>query len=457
MKNNEGSIRKSGILCGALGHGTLIVLSFVFILPFAWMVTTSFQPDTEFNHQARNPAFIPAPADKVPALNGEYIQTLVVSLRGPLTDQAADAFIGEVVKKCTEASTLLVVDLDVSAGDADAAQAVAKFLKGDQGDERYKKLHMSDLHKVCLVRDHALDVGAMVALACNSVVMTDQARLGQCGDLLASAPARFCRLARAQDAQIDLTMTAMGWKSLSNPNQAQLDACQDFLTAALAEVSREQNIRAAVYNEFLESARLDGFNTALVRAMVWPDCECWLIAQRGPTDKASRELQYVLAKDWASRVMVSENPGPAESPDPATAAADWERLKIVHDGKSLLTLDAASAVQLGIARGALDPAAMEKMLQDLRAIEAQPTDVTDGRAATIFRLLPPFDKFAPIKMAGELNPPRASRITPEGWFGLLAAGPALTREQRHIAYAPTTEHYEKALRRARSSCTSATR
>jgi len=43
-----------------LGHVLLVALSFVFVLPFAWLVTTSFQPDTERSQLV--PALIPGPA-----------------------------------------------------------------------------------------------------------------------------------------------------------------------------------------------------------------------------------------------------------------------------------------------------------------------------------------------------------------------------------------------------------
>jgi len=40
-----------------LGHAVLVVLSFSFVLPFAWLVTTSLQPDAE--HSKTPPPFVP--------------------------------------------------------------------------------------------------------------------------------------------------------------------------------------------------------------------------------------------------------------------------------------------------------------------------------------------------------------------------------------------------------------
>lgn len=62
-----GTRRRRQVLRGVLGHAALVVLSFVFVLPFAWMLTTSVQPDTE---QARSPPpFLPAPAALAARLN----------------------------------------------------------------------------------------------------------------------------------------------------------------------------------------------------------------------------------------------------------------------------------------------------------------------------------------------------------------------------------------------------
>lgn len=43
----------------ALGHVVLVALSFIFVMPFAWLVTTSLQPDTERSQLV--PALVPGP------------------------------------------------------------------------------------------------------------------------------------------------------------------------------------------------------------------------------------------------------------------------------------------------------------------------------------------------------------------------------------------------------------
>ncbi len=401
MAVKEGSIRRSGLARRVAGHGTLVVLSFVFVLPFAWMVTTSFQPDTEFSHQDRSPAFIPASASGVDELNGRFVQTFVIPLREPLKPDTPARFKARAGECLRRGATLLVLDLDVAEGDVDAAAAIARLLKGDdtirvsRGDGNAADVSLAGVNKVCLVRNRATGVGAMIALSCNSILMGDRAVLGLCRPL--TTVPKFGKLTRPPD------------------------------------------VRAAVLNEFLESARLNGFSAALTSAMVAPDNQCWLVR-----DRTTRELQYVLAKDWRSRV-VSPLDDPSALPNPD---AQWEALREIPGTDSPLTLDARGAVELGFARASVEPAALAKILADVTEIQGRQTPVTDPRAGKIAALVAPPGLRAPVMMAGEGNPPDASRITGEGWFLLLATPPPFVKEARHVAYTPTVEHYEKALRRA---------
>ena len=52
-----------------LGHAALLILSFVYVTPFAWLVTTSLQPDKE--RSVVPPPFIPAPEAAAAAIEKE--------------------------------------------------------------------------------------------------------------------------------------------------------------------------------------------------------------------------------------------------------------------------------------------------------------------------------------------------------------------------------------------------
>ena len=87
----------------ALGHATLVALSFIYVLPFAWLVTTSLQPDEE--RSKAPPAFIPAPAgaadaiEKATGVHLAYEPTLVHYEKG-LTRVPVLLFLRNTVLVC---------------------------------------------------------------------------------------------------------------------------------------------------------------------------------------------------------------------------------------------------------------------------------------------------------------------------------------------------------------------
>jgi multiple sugar transport system permease protein len=298
-------------------------------------------------------------------------------------------------------STLLVLDLDVAEGDVDSAVEIARLLKGDdtipskRADGKTVELSLAGMHKVCVVRGKAAGVGALIALSCNSLLMADSAVLGE-------------------------------YEVLSGRTK-------------LGKLTNPKDVQAALANEFLKSARLNGYSTALTAAMVTPDNKCWLIR-----NLSTRELRYVPAKDWRDRVV-----SPPGSPSAAcNVNAEWEALRDVPGTDQRLTLDAKVAAEMGVALAAMDDVAADKLIRDVTEIHGAQASVTDARAAGIFAMLRPLDQRAPLQTAGEIKPPDVSRITDEGWFLLLASPPPMVKEAHHVAYTPTFDHYKNALARA---------
>jgi multiple sugar transport system permease protein len=78
--------RRRSALRSVLGHAVLVVLSFIYVTPFAWLVTTSLQPDEERSRVP--PAFVPAPRETAEAveqatgLHLMYAPTLVHYQKG---------------------------------------------------------------------------------------------------------------------------------------------------------------------------------------------------------------------------------------------------------------------------------------------------------------------------------------------------------------------------------------
>ncbi len=60
LRPSEGQLQSRSLARRLGGHAVLLLLSFVFVLPFAWLLTTSLQPDEERSKVP--PPFIPGPA-----------------------------------------------------------------------------------------------------------------------------------------------------------------------------------------------------------------------------------------------------------------------------------------------------------------------------------------------------------------------------------------------------------
>ena len=96
--------KRHSLLKPVLGHAALVVLSFVYVMPFAWLVTTSLQPDEERSRVP--PAFVPAPqrtAEAIEEATGShlaYTPTLLHYRRG-VTRVPVPLFFRNTLLVCT--------------------------------------------------------------------------------------------------------------------------------------------------------------------------------------------------------------------------------------------------------------------------------------------------------------------------------------------------------------------
>ncbi len=137
---------------------------------------------------------------------------------------------------------LVILDMDTFGGRVDAALNISRLLKSD----------MDQVWTVCYVRTRAISAGALIALACDQIVMTP---VGKIGD---SAP------------------ISMG---------GQLEGV------------RREKIETVLRTEFGESAERNGYSVELAKSMVSYDLEVWKIRH-----KQTREVRFVFADEWKSRV-----------------------------------------------------------------------------------------------------------------------------------------------------------
>jgi membrane-bound serine protease (ClpP class) len=211
----------------------------------------------------------------------------IVQLSGEINDFSRDQLFKHFQEARDLGAKTVILNLDTYGGLVTAGQEISRFLK-----------RQDDLHVICFVQDKAISAGAMIAMACDEIVMSGSATLGDC------APIVF-----------------------------QFDGTLDSLPAA-ERAKQESPILA----DFLESARRNHHDPLLAAAMVAVQVSVYWVqspdGQRKFVDKD--EYHKLIAAGW------KDVPG---------------ALVPVDSDQTLLTVDSEHAVEYGLASGRAESAA----------------------------------------------------------------------------------------------------
>ncbi len=233
--------------------------------------------------------FAPKPKLEKPKLPKEITKAFVIPIREEIKTKTFKAIDRKILRCLGKGAQLVIIDMDTWGGEVIAALDITRHIKNS----------LDDVYVVCYVRTRAISAGAMIAVACDEIVMTPVGTIGDCAPIM------------------------QGGK--------------------LEGIEREK-IESPLRTEFEESAVRNGYNVALSTSMVSYDQEVWLVR-----NKATRELRYVLANDYRTKVS---NP-----PDEAIGALDiftrdkdkgkWEFLRVILAEGKLLTMTPQKAVDFG--------------------------------------------------------------------------------------------------------------
>lgn len=215
----------------------------------------------------------------------EPVTAAVVALRGEINEFNQNAFVRHFNQAKAAGAKVIIVDLDTYGGMVRSGLELSHFLKTQ-----------TDVHTIAYVDDKAISAGAMIALACDEIVMARFAKLGDCAPI-----------------------------SVGSDGQLQ----------PLPETERAK-FESPILNDFAESAREHGYDENLVLSMVSVKRTVYWVqnpanAQRKFVDEA--EYKQLTAKGWTP---VPGVPNPIDGPD------------------TLLTVDTSLAIKLGLAKGEAD-------------------------------------------------------------------------------------------------------
>jgi len=194
---------------------------------------------------------------------------------------------------------------------------------------------MGDTYTVCYARTRAVSAGAMIAMACNEIIMTD---VGSFGD------------------------------------------CMPISSTGKYEGYEREKIETEVRREFRESADKNGYDPALSQKMVSADLEVWLVRH-----KKSGQLQYVLADEWRGRAEIPLG----VTSVPSNPSSNWRALRVVVPAGKLLTMHTDEAVAYGFVKTIIQPSLDDPygmLMKHFNAAE-KPTVLEDTWSETLVEIL----------------------------------------------------------------------
>ena len=206
----------------------------------------------------------------------------VIPIEGEINGITARAVTQRLERAQREGVNIVVIRLDTPGGLLMPALEISKAIKA-----------ADKIHTVAYVDPNAYSAGALIALACNEIVIKNLGRIGDCAPIV------------------------MGGK---------------------LEGTEREKAESPVRAEFRDSARRNGYNELLAQAMVSQTISAYQIQNR-----QTGEIRYVDergARELSDYDLQASDRGKKE----------WKYIKTVVDSTELLTMNETEAKEYGFAR-----------------------------------------------------------------------------------------------------------
>jgi membrane-bound serine protease (ClpP class) len=221
-----------------------------------------------------------------PATQPAGAKAAIIQITGEINDFNRDQLFQRFADARAAGAKTVILNLDTYGGLVTAGLEISRFLK-----------RQDEVHTIAYVQDKAISAGAMIAMACDEIVMSRSATLGDCAPIVFS-----------------------------------FDGTLDSLPAA--ERAKQES---PILSDFLDSARRNHHDPLLASAMV--DVKISVYWVQSPTG----ERKFVDKDEYAK-----------------LKAAGWKDVPgapvPVDSDQTLLTVDSDQAVQYGLATGFADSA-----------------------------------------------------------------------------------------------------
>ncbi|UCE61062.1 MAG: hypothetical protein JSU63_04795 [Phycisphaerales bacterium] len=265
----------------------------------------------------------------------------------PLSGTIAPVMVESLERRIEEArakgATVIIFDMDTPGGLVDSSIAIADLIK-----------NLADIKTVAWVNPNAHSGGAIVAVACDEIVMARSSRMG--------------------DAQV-ITLGPGGAGAV--PEELQAKAY------------------TPVINEFRASARLNGYSVVLSEAFVIPDREVWWLENTETLERKfvfREEKKRLLSESVEATLQSAESAEGEEDVERETGAPEskqtapapqWKLVETYYDAlldmdvntfqpivpdDELLEMSAGEAQAYGFSKGVVPDEAALKTRYDLTSI-----------------------------------------------------------------------------------------
>jgi len=231
--------------------------------------------------------FAPVRRSRAPELASPVQRAYVIPIHGPISDTTYDVVKRKIIRCRASGAQLIIFDMDTPGGSGTAMIDLVDLIQTD----------LKDIYTLAYVNPEAVSAGAIISLACDEIVMSPTAVLGDAMPIMLGPGGQIAPIPEKERGKIESYMTSK--------------------VRTLAE--------------------RNGYNTAMCEAMVTITIEIWLVR-----NDQTGELRAVDAREWKTKV--SGGPGEAEADE-----TQWRYVRTVVGPKKLVTMTAKEAVFYGFA------------------------------------------------------------------------------------------------------------
>jgi membrane-bound serine protease (ClpP class) len=145
---------------------------------------------------AAGPSTAPvAVATTAPSISGK--STVVIPLGGKIDDYTRDTMIKRFAAARAIGAQVVILQIDTYGGLVTSALDMSRYIK-----------NQADLHVIAYVNDKAISAGAMIAMACDEIVMANNAVIGDCAPIAVSDNGKLEALPPAERAKMESPILA---------------------------------------------------------------------------------------------------------------------------------------------------------------------------------------------------------------------------------------------------------